>query len=79
MRTSNYRKQIQLNNKTVKTLKIAGIAGIFALVLFFFAFFHVSKVEVIGIEHYSEKETKNWFLRDLLLPIPYWHLCFWEA
>ena len=63
MRTSNYRKQIQLNNKTVKTLKIAGIAGIFALVLFFFAFFHVSKVEVIGIEHYSEKEIKKLVLK----------------
>ena len=63
MRTSNYRKQIQLNNKTVKTLKIAGIAGIFALVLFFFAFFHVSKVEVIGIEHYSEKEIKKMVLK----------------
>ena len=63
MRTSNYRKQIQLNNKTVKTLKIAGIAGIFALVLFFFAFFHVSKVEVIGIEHYSEKKIKKLVLK----------------
>lgn len=63
MRTSNYRKHIQLNNKTLKTLWIAAAAGILALVIFFVSFFHVSKVEVIGCEHYSDKEIRKLVLK----------------
>lgn len=65
MRTSNYRKK-RISKKTWK-YTCAVIGGLLtAGVIFFFAYFKVDEVEVMGSSHYSENEVKEMVLRGPL-------------
>lgn len=61
MRESNYRK-FKITKKHAKLVGIAAAAVILAGIIFFFAFFHVSKVEVMESNHYSKEELKKMVL-----------------
>lgn len=65
MRTSNYRKK-RISRKTWK--KIGAAIGILcaAGVIFFFVYFKVDEVEVMGSSHYSEEEVREMVLRGPL-------------
>lgn len=77
MRTSKYRKTIKITNKHKKY--ILGGIGICLLtgVIFFFTYFQVTDVEVMGSSYYTEKEIKDMILRgpmagnSILAPILY--------
>lgn len=77
MRTSKYRKKIKLTEKQKKIIAGSIAAAFFAGVIFFFAYFHVENVEVMGSEHYTEDEIKEMILRgpmasnSILAPILY--------
>lgn len=62
MRLSDFRSKIQLDKKTIKYTLISAAAVILAGVIFFFAYFHVSTVEVAGSDHYTEDEIKEMIL-----------------
>ena len=64
MRTSNYRKKTEINGKTIKIIGVSAAAVLLCAVVFFFSYFHVSKVEVMGSEHYSDKEIKKMILKQ---------------
>ena len=77
MRTSNYRKKLHIDKKV---WRIAG-AGLAALllagVIFFFTYYRVENVEVMGSSHYTEEEVREMILRgplasnSILAPILY--------
>ena len=52
MRTSNYRK-FKITKKQAKLVGGAAAVAVLAGIIFFFAFFHVSKVEVMESNHYT--------------------------
>lgn len=56
MRTSNYRKHIEISSKTWKIIGGSLAGALVAGVIFFFAFFRVENVKVMGSEHYTEQE-----------------------
>ena len=64
MRTSNYRKKIDINGKTVKVICAAAAGVILCAVIFFFSYFRVTKVEVMGSNHYSDSEIKKLILKE---------------
>lgn len=66
MRTSNYRKQVKLNKKTIKIITGAAAAAVLAFVIWFFVYFHVEYVEVMASGRYSEQEIKDMVLRGPL-------------
>ena len=61
MRTSNYRK-FKITKKQKKMLAGAAVAAALAGVVFFFAFFHVSRVEVMESSHYTKEELEEMVL-----------------
>lgn len=66
MRSSNYRKKIEIDRKTKKMIK-GSIAGfILAAIIFFVAYFHVDTVEVMGSSYYTEDEIKDMVLKGPL-------------
>lgn len=68
MKISNLRKKLQISNKK-KTWKIIGISLaviLLAGILFFFTYFKVQNVEVMGSSHYSESEVKEMILHGPL-------------
>lgn len=77
MRTSKYRKKLNISDKQ-KKIVLGGIgACLLAGVLFFFLYFKVENVEIMGSGHYTEKEIKAMVLRgpmaenSVLAPILY--------
>lgn len=77
MRTSKYRKKIKLTDKQKKIIAGVIAAGVLGGAVFFFAYFHVENVEVMGSGHYTEDEIKEMILRgpmasnSILAPILY--------
>ena len=77
MRTSKYRKKLNITSKQKKLL--LGFAGacVLAGVIFFFTYYRVENVEVMESEHYSEKQVKKMVLRgpaagnSILAPLLY--------
>lgn len=63
MRTSNYRKKVEIDKKTLRMIIGGLIALVFASVIIFFVYFHVDTVEVMGSSYYSEDEIKEMVLR----------------
>ena len=61
MRTSNYKK-IKFTKSAAKKTGLAVGAILLAGIIFFFAFFHVTHVEVMENTHYSKKELKKMIL-----------------
>ena len=63
MRTSKYRKKLNITSKQKKLL--LGFAGacVLAGVIFFFTYYRVEHVEVMESEHYSEEQVKKMVLR----------------
>ena len=61
MRTSNYRK-FKITKKQAKLVGGAAAVAVLAGIIFFFAFFHVSKVEVMESNHYTKEELKEMVL-----------------
>ena len=61
MRTSNYRK-FKITKKQSKLVGGAAAVAVLAGIIFFFAFFHVSKVEVMESNHYTKEELKKMVL-----------------
>ncbi len=77
MRTSNYRKKLHIDKKVWKIIG-AGAGGLLlAGVIFFFTYYRVEHVEVMGSSHYSETEVREMILRgplasnSILAPILY--------
>ena len=65
MRTSNYRKK-RISKKTWKYAGAVFGSLLAAGLIFFFAYFKVDEVEVMGSSHYSEKEVRKMVLRGPL-------------
>ena len=65
MRTSNYRKK-RISKKTWKYAGAVFGSILAAGLIFFFAYFKVDEVEVMGSSHYSEKELRKMVLRGPL-------------
>ena len=64
MRTSNYRKKLHIDKKVWKIIG-AGAGGLLlAGVIFFFTYYRVEHVEVMGSSHYSETEVREMILRQ---------------
>lgn len=44
-------------------LKVTGLIAVLLLagVIFFFTYYQVDEVQVMGSSHYSEKQIKKWF------------------
>ncbi|MBU5480429.1 cell division protein FtsQ/DivIB [Blautia sp. MSJ-19] len=61
MRTSNYRK-FKITKQTIRTILGAAAVAVLAGIIFFFAYFHVTKVEVMESTHYSSDELKEMIL-----------------
>ena len=77
MRKSNYRKEIEISPKT-KRIVISSVAGaLLIMIVFFFTYFHVDKVEVMGSSYYTEDEIKGMVLKgplsknSILAPVLY--------
>lgn len=66
MRTSNYRKSLQIDKKTWKIIWGGLAAMVLAGIIFFFTYYKVEQVEVMGSSHYSEEEMKEMILRGPL-------------
>lgn len=56
-------EKIQISKKTWKIIGIGAAAVILAGVIFFFAYFRVTNVEVMGSTHYSEAEVREMILQ----------------
>ena len=63
MRTSKYRKKISLTKKQKKIAAGCAAACLLGGAVFFFTYFHVENVEVMGSEYYTEDEIKEMILR----------------
>lgn len=61
MRTSNYRK-FKITKKQAKLIGGAVVTAALAGIIFFFAFFHVTKVEVVESSHYTKEELQKMVL-----------------
>ncbi|WP_373216028.1 cell division protein FtsQ/DivIB [Ruminococcus sp. 5_1_39BFAA] len=59
MRASNYRKKLLISKKTKKMIWGALAAVILAGIIFFFAYFRVTSVELMGSTRYSDEEIKE--------------------
>lgn len=66
MRKSNYRKKIEISAKA-RTIIISSVTGaLLIMMVFFFIYFHVDKVEVMGSSYYTEDEIKQMVLKGPL-------------
>lgn len=61
MRTSNYRK-FKITGNTVRIIAGAAAVAVLVGIIFFFSFFHVSKIDVMENDHYTEDELKEMIL-----------------
>ena len=50
-------------------------AGLLAGLVFFFSYFHVTKVEVMGTSRYTDEQVKEMALQGLLRIIPFLQFC----
>lgn len=66
MRASNYRKKIEISKHTWKMIAGGLAAVVLAGIIFFFTYFRVENVEVMGSSHYSETEIREMILRGPL-------------
>lgn len=66
MRTSNYRKRLNINKNVWKYIWGFLAAALLTGVIFFFSYYKVEKVEVMGSSHYSEEEIREMILRGPL-------------
>lgn len=66
MRESNYRKGIQIDKKIWYIAAGVGAAVLLGLIIFFFTYYRVENIEVMGSSHYSEEEIKEMVLRGPL-------------
>lgn len=68
MKTSKLRKKLQINNnKKIWKMVGAGLAVVlFAGIIFFFTYFRVNHVEVMGSSHYSESEVQEMIMQGPL-------------
>ena len=66
MRESNYRKGIQIDKKIWYIAAGVGAAVLLGLIIFFFAYYRVENIEVMGSSHYSQEEIKEMVLRGPL-------------
>lgn len=66
MRASNYRKNLLINKDTWKFIWGGLAVVLLAGVIFFFTYYKVDSVEVMGSSHYSEEEVKEMILRGPL-------------
>lgn len=77
MRASNYRKNFKIDKKLLKMISIGLMLLLVAGIIFFFVYFRVEHVEVMGSNHYSEEEIQEMILRgpmasnSVLAPILY--------
>lgn len=77
MNISRYRKKIQIKKNSLKWAAGAAAAVCLAGMIFFFTFFKVEKVEVMGNSHYTETEVREMVLtgafsdNSVLAPILY--------
>ena len=55
MRESNYRKGIQIDKKIWYIAAGVGAAVLLGLIIFFFTYYRVDNIEVMGSSHYSEE------------------------
>ena len=77
MRTSKYRKKLNITDKH-KKIMLGGLGAVLlAGIIFFFSYYQVKNVEVMASDHYTEKEIKTMILRgpmsgnSILAPILY--------
>lgn len=63
MKKSNYQNMININKKTWKIVLAVLAAVLLAAVIFFFTFFEVKNVTVMGSSHYSQEEIKEMALQ----------------
>lgn len=63
MRASNYRKKLHIDKKIWKTAGIALSVLAVSGIIFFFVYFKVENVEIMGSSHYTEEEIKEMILR----------------
>ncbi len=63
MRSSNYRKKIEIDQKTKKIIAGSIVGFVLAAVIFFVVYFHVDTVEVMGSGYYTEDEIKEMVLK----------------
>lgn len=66
MRTSNYRKNIEIDKKTFRMIVVGLITLAVVSVITFFVYFHVDTVEVMGSSYYTEDEIKEMVLKGPL-------------
>lgn len=66
MRTSNYKKKLQIDKKAWKILGIVVGTLILAGGIFFFTYYQVENVEVMESKYYSKEEVKEMVLRGPL-------------
>lgn len=77
MRTSNYRKKLHIDKKVWKIAGAGFAALLLAGIVFFFTYYRVENVEVMGSSHYTEEEVREMILRgplasnSILAPILY--------
>ena len=63
-----YRKHKKAILGTLGAVLLAGL-------VFFFSYFHVTKVEVMGTSRYTDEQVKEMALRGLLRIIPFLQFC----
>ena len=63
MRTSKYRKKLNITHKHKKMI-LGGLGAVLlAGIIFFFSYYQVKNVEVMASDHYTEKEIRTMILR----------------
>lgn len=66
MRASNYKKKLHINKNVLKMAGIGLSVAVVAGIIFFFSYYKVENVEVMGSSHYTEEEIKEMILRGPL-------------
>ena len=64
MRNSNYRKKLKINRKFWYVAGGTAVGLLAAAVIFFFVYFRVENVEVMGSSHYTDEEVREMILRE---------------
>ena len=63
-----YRKHKKAILGTLGAVLLAGL-------VFFFSYFHVTKVEVMGTARYTDEQVRRWLCRGRLWIIPFLQFC----
>ncbi len=64
MRNSNYRKKLKINRKFWYVAGGTAVGLLAAAVIFFFVYFRVENVEVMGSSHYTDEEVREMILGE---------------